>query len=43
MMTPEQLQVWREKEKMRLDALVDPKEKRFCEYTIFILDEILEG
>lgn len=33
---------WKAKEQERLVCLFNPVEKRFCEYTIFVLNEVLE-
>jgi hypothetical protein len=40
-MTRAEMRSWRKKEKERLSALVDEDEKKYCQYTIYVLDEVL--
>ena len=41
MMNETMIRNWISVEKSRLSALIDPVEKRFCEYTIGLLESVI--
>lgn len=41
MMEETEIRNWLGKERERKDALVNPSERRFCEYTICILEQVM--